>query len=227
MNKLQIGDAVLSSDGSYSKVYSFSHYNTLVAAEYLQIVTASMDKHSPLEISKEHLIYRQDDITKVKMLVRAGDLKVGDYLLSQQEPSAIISIDTVERQGAYSPLTESGDIAVNSIAASVYVSREWIPKDVSGYALFYLEHAGTFPLRVFCKWIGGCEQETYDEERGNNSWVFFWFQVEQLLMARLVVSFFLQVLSNPSTSLAAAMLGYYLYTWKKTKKAVAADETKA
>jgi len=125
MDQLQIGDEVLTADGSYSKVYSFGHFSPKTKTSFLQIRTDSMDY--PLEISLEHLIYVQDKATKTTRLVSAGELKVGDNLVSELGLSSeILSIHSVQREGAYSPLTASGQLAVKGVLASSYVSRVWL-----------------------------------------------------------------------------------------------------
>lgn len=47
---LKIGDTVLTSNGQFSKVYSYGHYNPNIAANYLQIQTDSttIPMHEPL-----------------------------------------------------------------------------------------------------------------------------------------------------------------------------------
>jgi len=212
MDELKIGDAVQVADGTFTQIYSFGHFAPDEEVEYLQIQTEAMD--TPLEISALHMLYLYSGKFKQKYnLVPAHAVSVGDVVVSEQElPATVKSIRKTNRRGAYSPLTESGAIMVNNVAASTYASSNWVPKSVSGDALFYLQHVGTFPIRTYCLLIGGCEQEAY--EHGFNAWVRFWFMMEQFLLARLVVSVLLVLLSKPRTTFAAVLLGYY--SWKKT-----------
>ena len=69
MDQLKIGDLVLSGDGSFSKVYSFAHKQPNTKMQYLHVLTASMDKNQPLEISAEHLIYVHKEASSAKKLV--------------------------------------------------------------------------------------------------------------------------------------------------------------
>jgi hypothetical protein len=240
MDELRIGDAVLTADGTYSKIYSFGHKDATAVTNYLQVETKSMnDNDHLLEITWEHLIYAQDKTTQKIHLVAAGDLQVGDYLVKgKQGTSEIVSIRSVQYQGAYSPLTVAGNLLVNGVAASNYVTREWVDKTdlISYQTLHYLQHGATLPLRLYCHLKGGCKDETYDATTGFSPWVQFWYQVEQwqlglwialqvvflllLLVPASLVVFVGKLTDSASAStmaphIAAALVGYWL--WKKTK----------
>lgn len=179
MDSLQIGDSVLIADGTYSQIYSFGHKATSTLTKYLQICTSDMDPDHPLEISSDHLIYTFGSTNTVPNLVAARNLDVGESLLNVNgTASTVLWIRTVERKGAYSPLTKSGNLLVNGVLASSYVSRRWVHDYVSGEALHYLQHAATGPLRMFCA-MTSCKMETYNEHTGFSAYVQFWFAVEQ------------------------------------------------
>jgi hypothetical protein len=233
MDALSIGDEVLTADGTYSKVYSFGHYAPTTKTNYLQILTENMDKNHPLEISHKHLIYVYDKSHKKAQVLPAENLVVGDYLVTVHGCSQITSIGVVQRQGAYAPLTATGDIVVNGVVASNYVSREWLPNLVSGKMLHLLQHGAALPYRIFCSLVG-CENETYDETTGFSPWVSFWFSVEQwqlhlngtlqaVFLSFLVVPAMCfvvmgKLLSAPSSAvieLVAALIGFLV--WKKQK----------
>jgi len=131
MDKLHIGDSGLTSQG-YSKVYSFGHKDTSTSENYLQMhsqsTTATKIDSLPLEISADHLIYIAEEGENTIALVPARKVKIGDLLIGADgKPSKIVvSIEIVTRRGLYSPLTATGDIVVNDILASNYVSRKWI-----------------------------------------------------------------------------------------------------
>jgi len=82
---LKVGQKVLTGDGSFSKVCSSGHKNPSSKVTYLQVLTKSMGKNCPLEISHEHLIYTQDQVTKETTIVPASELKVGDLLLGSAD----------------------------------------------------------------------------------------------------------------------------------------------
>ena len=244
MDQLKIGDLVLSGDGSFSKVYSFAHKQPNTKIQYLHVLTASMDKNQPLEISAEHLIYVHKEASSAKKLVPAASLKVGQYLVAHDGSSSEIrSVKIRPSKGVYSPLTASGTLVVNGVVASNYVSPGWIVSKVSGETLHYLEHAGVLLYRLFCTMVN-CEGETYDATHGLNMWVLFWFNLEQwqlhagsviqtaFLLAAAVPMFILVVLgkllsttvSTLVVHFATALVGYWL--WKKVflKKPLDLDE---
>jgi len=69
------------------------------------------------------LIYVRYEEDALKMWVPAEVLKVGDYLIAQDGSSTkILSLKTVQRKGAYSPLTTSGSLLVSGVVAPNYVS---------------------------------------------------------------------------------------------------------
>ena len=200
MRDLKIGDAVAQVHGGFSEVYSFGHRHETETKTYLSVQTLNK---RPLEISPLHLIYMHGE--SGKKLIPAGELKVGDYLNALDgSPSAILSIKTVRRSGVYSPLTASGNLIVSNVEAASYVSSYWIPKSVSGEALFYLQHAGTAPVRVYCSYIGGCEHESY-ENHGFSNWVFFWLKLEQWIPLRMVALVLLALMSTSVRAIVSAV----------------------
>jgi len=213
MAELHIGDEVLNAGGTYSKVYSFGHFAPKMKMEYLQVRTASMmDKKHALEISSEHLIYIQDKKSKtsIRRLVAAGDLKVGDHLWTETGLSSVIlSIRKVQGEGAYAPLTTTGDILVNGIMASNYVTRGWLKMQIPGDALHYLQHGATLPVRLLCS-LMNCAEEIYDDTTGYSSWVSFWFRIEQwqLALSPVVRIIFLGFLAAPAVLIM--LLGKFL-----------------
>lgn len=196
MSALKIGDSVLVEDGVFSKVHSFGHYQPKIEAEFLQIRTASANK--PIEITADHLLYKHDTVTQKDQVVPAEKVKEGDYLILAEggRPTQITSIHKVQSRGAFAPLTTSGNVAVNGILASSYVSRPWISEMVSGYALHVLQHGAATSHRIFCDWFQ-CEEETYDESTGFSPLVSFWFGLEQwqLKAATIPRALFLMVLA--------------------------------
>jgi len=232
MDALKIGDAVLTADGSYSKVYSFGHYDSNTKTEYLQIQVATDKYHHPLEITSEHLLYKHILQTKKKEAVPAGSIKVGDWIVAENgAPVKVSSIAKVSRVGAYAPLTTTGNVVVNSILASNYMSRMWV-KDVPGQMLHYLQHGGTLPYRIYCT-VVGCHGEIYNKETGFSPWVMFWYHIEQwqLGLHPILQALFFMVGAVPATlvvvvgmlltvpisttfmHLMVCLAGYYI--WKK------------
>lgn len=163
-----------------------------------------MEQSHPLEISSEHLIYSHKNAAKNAVtLVPAGDLQVGDSLLTRDgNPTEILWIRKVERRGAYSPLTGSGNVLVNGVLASSYVSRNWLKNYVSGDILHLFQHGAILPVHIFCSLVN-CQQESYNKTTGFSAWVQFWFTVEQwqLSLPKVWQVVFLSVLAVPATML--------------------------
>jgi len=240
MDALKIGDAVRTGDRTFSMVYSFGHKASSFKTNYLQVFAANMEAGHPLEISMEHLIYTHDATKNVVVLVAASDLQVGGTLLTMDGIlSEILWIRTVQRQGVYSPLTESGNLLVNGVLASSYVSRDWLKEYVSGDTLHAFQHSATLPVRLFCA-IVDCKTEGYNETTGFSMWVQFWFGVEQwqLLLPTVWQMAFLSFLVGPVTVIMlfgklliisqtdvalvthviAVIIGFFVWKQQKQKK---------
>ena len=239
MDELRIGDDVLTADGTFSKVYSFGHFDAEAMTDYLQIQAEGMDQ--PLEITPSHLLYLYKESTLRKAtLVPAGDIKVGDSLVSAKgQPSVqvvVTSVRTVRRRGKYDPFTVTGDIVVNGVAASNYVSLPVFHGRVSYDQQHWLEHAFVMPYRMYCGsrlLVGnnGCENETYDETTGYSKYVMFWMLVHRWLESQdpVIESMFVYLLAvpghwivlelehallgNTAYLVAVIVLGYY-FCWK-------------
>jgi len=223
MDALQIGDSVLTGDGTFQKVYSFGHFAPDQPVKYLQIKAETMNK--PLEISEFHMIYKRDKESKKKMVVAAKDIKVGDTLITGQGASMEVkSIGSLVRNGAYAPLTMNGDVVVDGAVASNYiVLSPSFTKHVSPDLQHWIEHAALTPYRTFCS-LFGCEKESYDPVTGIPFYVMKWLSlVDFMERHNLVVPVVLNLVCIPIlwvafnfSTVVAALLGYYV--WKKANK---------
>lgn len=189
MKDLQRGDQILTKSGYYESVYAFGHYDVTTKAQFLQIYTTqqnsnytNMNNIAPLEITGEHLIYLQGK----RNPVRADSIKVGDILVSQQPqpqdtPAVITKISTIERIGLYAPLTQSGNLIVNGLKTSAYISLQ-----DSGieYGMFnnkngQTPHASIFAQHDFIHWtfsifrIMCMNNEAYCESYNDNGYLHF------------------------------------------------------
>jgi len=167
MESLQIGDSVRVGGGEFAKVYSFGHRNTDVAVNYLQIKTNELKY--PLEISDIHMIFvKIGDVTKS---VVASSIKIGDILLTGNGGTATVShVKNVQRIGAYAPFTTSGDIIVNGILASNYVSL-LDEVDVLPVSMQWIAHTFKAPHRMLCSLnFSICHNETYNIN-GLSTWI--------------------------------------------------------
>ena len=219
MDELKIGDAVLTSDGTFSKVYSFGHKAPADKTQYLQIWTKSMDKNQPLEVTADHILYVFSDKTKKTTLLRAGNVQIGDSLVTEQGlPVQVTSVRTVEQSGVYAPYTVTGDIVVNGVAASIYVALPLVFQEAnfSFQQQHWVQHMALAPHRIYCSASGGCHDETYDETTGLSKAVMMWLPLLDWFQAGhgdIILPLFCCLLTN-WVSWAAAIVGY-MFFWKQ------------
>ncbi|CAB9513219.1 Warthog protein [Seminavis robusta] len=165
MKDLQVGDKILTAQGKYEHVYAFGHYLPNGEAEFLVIET---EGNSQLEITPEHLLYRQGTSHPVP----AYSLRVGDKI--QPHGAEVTMIDSVHKTGIYAPLVSSGSFLVNhgSVKVSSYISL--VQAYSTGYAHFadgtpFLpQHTGIHmvltPYRMICTTFSGYCQGSYTQE---------------------------------------------------------------
>lgn len=167
MDELQVGDYVMSGEGTFSLVYGFGHLDRDREESFHQIYYTRLNNDqvidaslmSIIEISSKHLIF----VNKNNRLlsIPACDVIVGDVLSNNH---TVMQINTVVRQGLFAPLTMTGDIVVSGILASNYVD---ILNGVYVYDLHQLAHAVFLPQRLFCNYfLESCKNETYHEGYG-------------------------------------------------------------
>ena len=223
MDALSIGDMVLTKDGTYQNVYSFSHFDPSLETKYLEVRTTVNDK-SVLQVTANHLIYMVDKKSSAVVIVPAGVIKVGDVLVGNNDLNVTVEqITVLTLRGAYAPLTETGNIIVNSVAASNYVLLDpltpYMPCPTTQH---WIQHASLAPYRRYCLMIG-CEDETYDRSTGLSSFVTIfapavkWLEHGSFAAAAFV---YLAVLPsawvlNNSTMVIVALWGLWYYSWKK------------
>jgi len=169
-----------------------------LSAEFLQIATVDDTGAGgkPVEATAEHLLYVYNIKKEREDVVPAGEIKIGDYLITNGGPVEVVAIHKTQTLGLYSPLTTTGEIIVNGVLASNYVSRRWLEARVPGNVLHLLQHGVATSHRIFCGWFG-CQQETYDVDTGFSPMVEFWYRLEQwqLRQGTIPRTFFLAALT--------------------------------
>merc|ERR1711915_342026 len=75
MNELKIGDMAQTEDGEFSRIYSFGHFSHHSKSEYLQLHIE--DQGSPLEITKDHLVFVETRGSVPAFAVSVGDRVLG------------------------------------------------------------------------------------------------------------------------------------------------------
>jgi hypothetical protein len=153
MDQVHIGDYVHIGRGKYSKVYSFSHIDRDLEAEFLQIHLSDLD--SPLELTPDHMVY------VFGQPVRGSDVKVGDILGDHM----VSNVQVIKRRGVYAPVTYSGNLLVSGVLVSSYVA---VLDDVSGPAQHLASHVITGLHRMVCHFhFDVCMNETYKDGISN------------------------------------------------------------
>jgi len=225
MDRLNIGDEVLTADGSsYSKVYSFGHLDRSRKAEFLQIHTSSSTAtdgtpNPPpiIEITAEHLLFLHNVGPRP-----ARDVKPGDYLVTSRQtpPVQVKFIRKIQRHGIYAPLTVSGDLLVNGIAASNYIALPAaFQSQISYEQQNWLQHVSCAPYRFMCSAVMiDCKGETYDAETGYSRVVTMWLPLLRWLenQNQVVRSGILYLVLNMA-KLVTAVVGCIVYSRCKKK----------
>lgn len=155
MADLSVGDFVLSNDGSYQQVYAWGHKSADQKATFVQLYTNSEE---PLELTGEHLVY----VAGKTNPVRADSVQTGDVL----EPNAEVrKIQQIQRKGVYTPLTTTGQIVVNNIHASSYISLQADENvQIKGMNVPFLTqqngiHMALSPYRMVCQYVMECNTQ--------------------------------------------------------------------
>ena len=104
MKDLQVGDQVLTGNG-YQPVYAFGHKEVAIEQEFLKIYTDSGG--NALELTRDHLVFVMDSLSRSQMAIRADRVKVGDVLATDDAVRGLLvtKVVTIVGRGAYLPLT--------------------------------------------------------------------------------------------------------------------------
>jgi len=162
MKDLKLGAKVLTQSGTYEPVYAFGHRNPTKSADFLQFQT----EESNLEMTGGHLVFLEGKSNPV----RADSIKVGDVF--QGKNAEVTKINTVQRDGVYSPLTPSGTVIVDGIAASSYISLQKESNEFvelqGGFSTFMSFHDGIHmalsPFRMFTMGVSSSLGNIYTED---------------------------------------------------------------
>jgi len=238
MDELDVGDEVLSAHGTYTQVYSFGHLDADLLTEFVQIHTS---KKQPLEVTVDHLLYVYNDTTERERLIPAGQVTIGDLLVTSEgaAPARVQSVRMIQSQGIYAPFTSTGEIVVNGIVTSNYVALPpCFQRHLSYNQQHWVQHVTYTSYRLYCLAVE-CKQETRDSlgfPVGVKMWLplLEWLEVqEHVLPAFLyfvawpclyVLWLFEKVILNPIHTVAA-LLGYY-FLWTRRYKRIGIQNPK-
>ncbi|CAB9514699.1 Sonic hedgehog protein [Seminavis robusta] len=187
MKDLHVGDEVLrghpqhagkissAAAARFQSVYAFGHHHANLTTTYLQ-VHARAPEHNrvgPLELTHDHIVFVVLPDGEIRPQ-RADSLQPGDFLWHYNtathdgQVAVVTAMQTIEKVGAYMPLTSDGSIVVNGILASNYVSIEETAPTIAKYAKrilgseHALSHMWLSPLRLWCTHVSSCRSD--DEE---------------------------------------------------------------
>jgi len=239
MDQLDVGDKVLGADGTYTTVYSFGHLDAGLLTDFVQIYTSNKQ---PLEMTGDHLLYVYNETTGRKSLVPAGQVTIGDLLITSESaaPAQVQSVRMIQSQGIYAPFTSTGDIVVNGIVTSNYIA---LPPCFQRHFLSYnqqhwVQHVTYTPYRLYCLAVE-CKQETRDSfgfPVGVKMWLplLEWLEVQQHVLPAFLyfvgwpclcfLWLFEKVILNPIHTVAA-LLGYY-FLWTRRYKRIGIQNPK-
>ena len=114
MDHLQTGDVVIGRYGSRTRVIAMSHADRHAFTTFLLLHTAS---GADIILTSTHYIQSGSK------LVQAGNIRVNDSLeLLSGKPTPVTHIRRTLRSGLYSPITDSGYIAISDSGMSVVAS---------------------------------------------------------------------------------------------------------
>mmetsp|Transcript_5584 Transcript_5584/g.8577 ORF Transcript_5584/g.8577 Transcript_5584/m.8577 type:complete len:622 (-) Transcript_5584:314-2179(-) len=185
---VQIGDLIQSNqhDDRFSPVYSLGHYHHEMLVDYLQfqITTNNNNTTVALEMSPNHML-----LALGGSMIPASHVRVGQFLSSS---TMVQNITTVQRRGAYAPLTYDGTLWVQSqTVASCYPSLfhldQYHPKNLHAWS-----HAALSWRRGYCRYLVDCRRiERYTND-GIATWAYsmmtmvhWWLRWEEELVMGL------------------------------------------
>ena len=151
MEDLRIGDKVASMDPSgkimYSKVVTFLDIKRNRSTAFISIETKN--PAAEVTITESHLIYQLNKHSLLESAAFARELKVGDLVYVRHGSTfekftagKVVAVKRTQGNGAYAPLTETGNIVVDDILCSCYA----VISDP------HLAHWSFAPLR-FAEWL--------------------------------------------------------------------------
>lgn len=144
VNKAQVGDKVLDKSNMPSPIIAFSHRDDRSIAKYISLRVRRADgENLSLDVSAGHYIFVVDkDSDRGAMAASfrpAGEVAIGDRLLTSQGTGSVVSLEEIWLNGIYNVHTSSGTVIVNGIVISCYTTA--VPPIVA--------HSLLTPVRFF------------------------------------------------------------------------------
>lgn len=115
---LLVGDTVLVGQGTYSRVFLFTHRDENESAVFIRI-KASDERNRSFTVTVTTMHYLYTD----RGLVQAGQVTVRDRILHANGPwISVVHVFRFKDRGIFNPQTLHGDIVVNGIRLSTFTS---------------------------------------------------------------------------------------------------------
>jgi len=167
MSDLSVGDKVLVGRGNkqeFQPIYGFGHRDSDHMAEFLQVYT-SAKRQSPLELSRDHLLFLSNATTPVP----ASTIQVGDSIQGKSGSLKVIKLRTIKRYGMYAPFTQDGTMIVDGILASSFVTFQEGQAYMTiggvniGWSYHTLSVFWNKPYQFYCTQLSAnfCRDQTY------------------------------------------------------------------
>jgi len=113
MADLVVGDKVLTSNGTYSEVYMFSHRFVDAEATFVRLSAGN----ATLELTAGHYLYVNGVLRPAEFVTVGANVTLADGA-----SATVTGVGTVRNKGIYNPHTMQGDIVVNGVLTSTYTS---------------------------------------------------------------------------------------------------------
>uniref|UniRef100_A0A7S1T873 Hint domain-containing protein n=1 Tax=Compsopogon caeruleus TaxID=31354 RepID=A0A7S1T873_9RHOD len=112
MEELELGDSVMTSDGSYSPVFFFGHREPNTWHNFIELET----ENGKLTLSPSHYVYLLDGTMRT-----AASVQIGDTLVSASgKAREVTGLKNIRERGLFNPHTSSGHLVVDGFKVSCY-----------------------------------------------------------------------------------------------------------
>jgi len=207
----------------YQEMYAFGHWNLYSVGRFLRMDTNASKNEggAPLEISREHLLFKYDDASgALGISTQAGLIETGDFIMGEDGRRELVTaISNIEKQGIFSPLVMDGTFLASGIKVSSYTTTaaervncintskisypHWMKiGDNLHIPLSYhmLTHTVISPFRVLCRYSEGfCQKRNAEGQllfvaTGENLLSFLLIKQEMVIQAMVIFFVFFSTL---------------------------------
>ncbi|KAH0474658.1 MAG: hypothetical protein KVP17_004943 [Porospora cf. gigantea B] len=132
MSSLSVGDLVGTEIG-FEPVLFFLHQEPDATSEFVRIYHADKDaylhgddlpEYREIVMSKDHVAFAAKAGGGQHGMMRARDVRFGDYLVARDGLRVVLSSEPVDAKGIFAPVTASGTLEVDGILVSAFADPE-------------------------------------------------------------------------------------------------------